>query len=51
MHKIQCIGKQEDMSNIYHSYVAILQFFLYKPFSGFYKGNHGQNKEMYADLK
>ena len=44
MHKIQCIGKQEDMSNIYSRYVAILQFFLHK-------GNHGQNKEMYADLK
>ena len=26
-------------------------FFLHKPFSGFYKGNRGQNKDIYTDLK
>ena len=26
-------------------------FVLQKPFSGFYKGNRGQNEEIYTDLK
>ena len=26
-------------------------FFLFKPFSCFYKGNPGQNEEIYTDLK
>ena len=26
-------------------------FFLHKPFSVFYKGNPGQNEEIYTDLK
>ena len=26
-------------------------FFLHRPFSGFYKGNCGQNQEIYTDLK
>ena len=26
-------------------------FFLHKPFSGFYKGNCGQNEDIYTDLK
>jgi hypothetical protein len=26
-------------------------FVLHKPFSGFYKGNRGQNEEIYTDLK